>query len=382
MRLISLSLLLATVFFSGCMLSDHYSPNGPVDEPYSLTIVNNSLGRADIAIGHERSITIDAEDSVVVQYDDDPGRVSISGSIVAVNDCHQRIGYSIPVYGSVYLSSYGGTRYVVNSDQSYFHLSITNNTAHSIDYVKVNYQDCEETVVDVYIPAFSSRTVLGYYPGNQNTLVYAHFLSGYPSAKLWRQGSDFYLSNRSNQRVYLTVGSESHGFDFTFHNDAPYKTEVTIDHETRTVGSGASTVYHFSYRPESIRVEAESAARTESGNLLGLAMSVDEVVDVGSSSSLRYNFYIPEDYFFLSVKNNSYDADFDQFRVNYNHSNEQIENVSIPPNGITYPLGYYDAHYSTTYVYGRIEQWDIPNKLWSFTLPMVDNQTKTIVYSN
>jgi hypothetical protein len=178
----------------------------------------------------------------------------------------------------------------------------------------------------------------------------------------------------TSSSVTVTV-SNAAPFYAKFVNTAYTPMSITVQGVTRTVQPGDSTTYNFSTNPQSLVYDASTSGKTSGGTTVGLVLTwggSGSPINVSSYASVRLSLQVSSTYFFMYMSSTG--ATLGPVYVNYGLSDQTVDNISIPNNGVKYSIGYYKAHSgaivraykypsTTSYVY------------WTLSFPFNVNQS-------
>lgn len=108
----------------------------------------------------------------------------------------------------------------------------------------------------------------------------------------------------------------------------------------------------FPNNPGSISYFAKTEGESVGGQTLGLTVTWDETLNLGSENSPIYDLNISDNFFFMSAKNYG-SHDLNMWSINNGTDYQIDEDVLIPNDGYQYNFGYYDA-LDNTIIYARI----------------------------
>lgn len=119
--------------------------------------------------------------------------------------------------------------------------------------------------------------------------------------------------------------------------------DITFNSETRSIlpgGTASFTSNVGSYATGN----ASTSGKTSIGTQVGLLMtwSLSETFP-GSGVTNEVTLDVTSTYFFLKIQNTSTKS-IQKVYVNYGLTNQTIDNISIPNDGVTYFIGYYRAY--------------------------------------
>lgn len=121
-----------------------------------------------------------------------------------------------------------------------------------------------------------------------------------------------------------------------FNNTLFTDMDVTVDGDTKTM-SPDELVRFVKIDDTSVDYTAETSGKTTGGTIVGEELYWDNTVDLTSYSS--YNL-ITYDFIFFYITNTT-NYDWSQFYVNYGNSDQTMDNILIPNDGVQYRTGYY-----------------------------------------
>lgn len=152
-------------------------------------------------------------------------------------------------------------------------------------------------------------------------------------------------------------------------------TPITINHNSiiQTIPVGSSITYTGNYG-DAFSSTATTFGKTSTGTQIGYAYNWTTTDYFPSSGNKTEELDVDIDAFFLKIQNNS-TTPIIKLYIDYGLSDEHIENISIPNDGVVYNIGYYPS--STVNVRG--ENGTIHWSWNSITLPATKNQSKILV---
>lgn len=159
---------------------------------------------------------------------------------------------------------------------------------------------------------------------------------------------------------------------FTYTNDTYTPINITLNGITHIIPAGGSVVYPVSYGT-SLRGTASTCGTTTSGSQVGLLITWN-IADTFSFTNETINLDISSSYFYLKINNNSAYAIATVY-VNYGLTTQTTDYVTIPNDGFTYGIGYYDAFVNSNLRLlssGGSYYWS-----YNITLPFTTNQSYT-----
>ena len=181
------------------------------------------------------------------------------------------------------------------------------------------------------------------------------FEGGYPSTSTEQNPTVTYSSNGT---FSVTLAAKNEGgeneivkYDYInvvrFNNPLFTNMDVTVNDVTKTM-SPDSYVQFAQIDNTSVSYTAETSGKTTDGTTIGEELFWDYDVDLTSYSS--YNLILTSDYIFFYITNSSnYFTDnnsWSPFYVNWGNSTDQtVDNIVIPSDGVKYRTGYYYANY-------------------------------------
>jgi hypothetical protein len=196
----------------------------------------------------------------------------------------------------------------------------------------------------------------------------------------WNDG-DYVLQAKAYDAAGHSTTSASvtttirNAFPVTFINTTYTPMSITAYSVTRTVAADDSTTYTLSTNPRNLVFTGSTSGKTSGGSVIGLTLSwggSSNPISVTSMTSVRIILQVPSTYFFMYMSNTG--ATLGPVYVNYGLSDQTVDNISIPSNGVKYSIGYYKAHSgavvrayrypsTTSYVY------------WTLSFPFNVNQS-------
>lgn len=160
-------------------------------------------------------------------------------------------------------------------------------------------------------------------------------------------------------------------------------TDISIEvdgYGSKVIVPGETVTFKIDKDDQSYHYEAETYGTTASGAQIGLAVDWQRTRDI-SGDSYTTNLITNNDLFFLKMRNNGYHESSPLY-VNYGFSDQTMDNITIPGNGVLYNTGYYKA-YSGTRVQANWKDMPSDYTYWQqgshFHFPWTDNQSVTLL---
>ncbi len=125
-----------------------------------------------------------------------------------------------------------------------------------------------------------------------------------------------------------------------FNNPLFTDIDVTVDYDTKTI-SPDEYVRFVKIDNTSLTYNAETSGKTSGGTVVGEVINWNNTLDLTSGTSWNLITYT---YIFFYVTNNS-GYSLNPFYVNYGNSDQTMDNIVIPSDGVQYRTGYYYANY-------------------------------------
>lgn len=175
--------------------------------------------------------------------------------------------------------------------------------------------------------------------------------------------------------ISVTVQNTA-AFSARFINTMYTPMSISVQGDTRTVQSGDSTTYTFMTNPQSLVYTASTSGKTTSGTQVGLLLTwggSSNPVNVGGYTSVRLTFQYSSSYFFMYMSNTG-KTTLGPLYVNYGLSDQTVDYISIPGDGVKYSIGYYKAHSSAIVR----AYWSNPTttySYWTLSFPSTTNQS-------
>ena len=159
----------------------------------------------------------------------------------------------------------------------------------------------------------------------------------------------------------------------TYVNDTYTPISITINNVTQTISVGSSLIIPGD-AGKTVTGTAYTSGQSASGSALGLKLSWNINNSFPNSGNVSTNLDAGPNYFFLNVINNS-SLPMTVLYVNYGLQPQTTDNITIPNDGRTYNIGYYNAYTNSNV---RTENgsiyWYWPN----LNLPGTINQSTTV----
>jgi hypothetical protein len=167
----------------------------------------------------------------------------------------------------------------------------------------------------------------------------------------------------------------------TFYNKIFTDITITVTGQSsKVISPSGSVTYQFSINPGSISYHAETSGKTNTGTIIGNKMTWDYTHDVSTTSEFSRNLILSAEWFFIKILNNGSRA-LTPLYVNYGLTDQTLDYIRIPNDGVTYSTGYYKA-YTNTKVRAYYEDAPSNYTYWDqgthFTLPFTENQYITL----
>jgi hypothetical protein len=153
-----------------------------------------------------------------------------------------------------------------------------------------------------------------------------------------------------------------------------------LNYSSKTIPVGGSVSYQFSSNPGLLRFTASTSGKTNTGTQIGSLVSWQGTFSFSSQPTLTYNLVLSSDMFYMYMKNTG-TKNLSPIYVNYNLTDVSMDNILIPPDGVTYNIGYYNAHTNTEvrgYWSGEPGSYSYWQQGVHFTLPFTQNQSVTL----
>jgi hypothetical protein len=179
--------------------------------------------------------------------------------------------------------------------------------------------------------------------------------------------------------VHVTVGPP---FALTLRNQVFTDIELTIQGQSgpQVLPAGGGRTFNYPANPGIVSYSGSTSGTTIQDTQVGLLMLWTFTVSTAGKPADTVDLTIDSTYFFIYVQNSGA-YPLTNFYVNYGLASQTYDNISIPNDGQSYPIGYYPARSNTqvrafrgntsTYVY-----W---NQGVHFTLPWTSNQSTELV---
>jgi len=160
---------------------------------------------------------------------------------------------------------------------------------------------------------------------------------------------------------------------------------ITVNGVTKTAAAGQKA--GFTGNPgASATGTATTSGKSSSGIVIGETVNWNISNTFPSSGSTDVNLNVSSSLFFLRMRNTGTKT-LTPVYVNYGLNSQSVDNVVIPPDGVTYPLGYYKAFTNgnvRAYWQGQPSQYSYWNQgptsgQGIYTLPFTNNQSVTLV---
>jgi len=184
----------------------------------------------------------------------------------------------------------------------------------------------------------------------------------------------------TSSSVSVTV---KNAFPLTFHNTI--YTPITVNVPTfsaQIIQSSDSVTFMFAKNPGTFTFTASTSGKTTGGTQIGLLISwsTSSPVDVSTVDSYHANLQFSSTYFFMYMKNTG-KTTLGPVVVNYGLTDQRTENISVPGDGLTYPIGYYKAYSNTVirayWAYPYATSYSYWQHGSQFTFPNTTNQALT-----
>lgn len=154
-------------------------------------------------------------------------------------------------------------------------------------------------------------------------------------------------------------------------NDVFTPIDVTVDNQTTTIPVGGTASFTGT-AGSTITGQATTSGTTSQGDVLGetIGWSLNNYYFPNGGGTTVIPIDLGPDFFFLYIQNNSTVA-VKSLAVNYGTTAERDENISIPADGYTYSIGYFESYTNSNV---RVTMTDNSTATWSsLTLNSYDN---------
>jgi hypothetical protein len=174
--------------------------------------------------------------------------------------------------------------------------------------------------------------------------------------------------------ISVTV-SNTAAFSAKFVNTVYTPMSITVQGVTRTVQPDDSTTFAFTSNPQSLVYDASTSGATSGGTQIGKKLTwggSSNPINVSGYTSVRLSLQASSTNFFMFMTNTG-KTTLGPIYVNYGLSDQTRDNISIPGDGVTYSIGYYNAHTNTVVR----AYWSYPTtsySLWTPSFPFTVNQ--------
>jgi hypothetical protein len=171
-------------------------------------------------------------------------------------------------------------------------------------------------------------------------------------------------------------------FEVTFTNNV--FTDITLNvtgQSVQIIQPSQSLVLTLPKNPGTLVYSAFTSGKTAQGAQVGLGIEWGTSVDVTGMASYAIDLNVNADLFFLYIKNSGHST-FTPLYVNYGTTEQTLDNISVPPDGVQYRLGYYKAFSNTEvrlYFQNDPSSWIYWTQGIHFTLPFTANQSVTLL---
>ena len=177
------------------------------------------------------------------------------------------------------------------------------------------------------------------------------------------------------------VMSVYNAFPVTFINNLYTSLSVTILGVTQTAARNDSAMFILSTNPRSLVFTASTSGKTTNGTTVGLTLAwggQNYPIDVSSLLSVRVIPQVTSTYFFMYMSNSG-KTTLGPVYVNYGRSDQTVDYISVPGDGVKYSIGYYKANTgSTVRAY-----WSSPTTTYSYwTLSAFPNTANQSLWLN
>jgi len=167
-------------------------------------------------------------------------------------------------------------------------------------------------------------------------------------------------------KVYTTLYYQNNTFTPVY---------ITINGASNTIAAG-STVSFTGQQGSEANGSASTSGTTTSGSALGQTISWTLADNFPASGTQTNEINVSSDFFYLKINNTSPYA-ISSVYVNFGLTSQTLDYATLPNDGNTYGIGYYDAWTNSNVHLESISHfWDA-----SLSLPLDDNQSYTF-YAN
>jgi PKD repeat protein len=142
----------------------------------------------------------------------------------------------------------------------------------------------------------------------------------------------------------LTIQNPVLSTNVTFNNPIYTDIYVTLNGITLTITPGGSVTF-YSLTGSSVSYSAYTYGTTNIGSQIGLELDWNYTINL-PGGNISYNLITSSSYFFLFMVNEG-SHNLTPLYVNYGLSDETVDYILIPDDGVEYSTGYYDANENT-----------------------------------
>lgn len=128
----------------------------------------------------------------------------------------------------------------------------------------------------------------------------------------------------------------------TFNNTVFTPITITVNgYGTRVIQPSQNTTYVIPQTDITYTYSASTMGTTDVGSQIGLELIWEDTNNI-SGSTYTINLVVSSNYFYIYMQNNGAHS-LSPLYVNYGTSNQTMDNVMFPANGVKYNVGYYRA---------------------------------------
>ena len=160
-------------------------------------------------------------------------------------------------------------------------------------------------------------------------------------------------------------------------------TDIRVEVEgygSAVIEPGEIATFSIERDDQSYHYEAETYGRSASGDQIGLVVEWSRTRNISGNSYTTY-LITDEDLFFLKMRNTG-NHSLHPLYVNFGLTDQTMDDITIPGNGVLYNTGYYKAYTNT-----RVQaNWlDLPSDYtyweqgYHFNFPWTENQAVTLL---
>jgi len=177
----------------------------------------------------------------------------------------------------------------------------------------------------------------------------------------------------NSQVVSVTVANP---YSLVIYNTTFTPVDITLQNQSTTIPVGAGVTFVFQGQPSSVSYQASTSGLSTSNVIIGVPVTWNYTIAPTHAHADTLSLYVGSSAFFMRITNSGVST-LTPLYVNFGLTSQTVDNIAVPPNGVTYNTGYYPAH-ANTEVRLYLAQAPTSYVYWDqgihFSLPFTANQ--------